>query len=349
MGPPKIDIPTSVRRATEFLLSRQDPTGYWLDFCTPKAGWGRDWPTGYIIALVGSALPEVVLETAISALLDCRRPDAGWAYNGIFPSDCDSTAICVIALLASGACSRQELASSLKFLLRHQDPLTGGFRAFIDRDALQEYGARMGYKPSLFEGWCKPCVSVTAVALRALGLLGLEGHATHKKGLDFLEHEYSGERGWSCYWWAGEFYPTYQVLELLLRGSRKPSLTDNLANALCQIVDRFSALQTADGCWLNTVTARPCVFSTAMAMRCLQLVDQHAAHEVVFAGAAWLLAHQKTDGGWARSAVLRIPFPDAVNPENVVHCRAGLDGLNEDANRLFSTATVLAALRHYIA
>jgi hypothetical protein len=105
--------------------------------------------------------------------------------------------------------------------------------------------------------------------------------------------------------------------------------------------------QQPNGGWGYTVgetAAQP--INTAIALRALLPADAPA--NVTRRAAEWLLAAQEQDGGWPSCPILRFPRPEVLAPwadPNFPEMEPG--SRRDDNNRLFTTATVLQALRAY--
>jgi len=67
-------------------------------------------------------------------------------------------------------------------------------------------------------------------------------------------------------------------------------------------------------------------------------------------GVRWLLGQQLADGSWGSNHILRIPYPWSKDPWNQSFWKEDGKAVNaaiRDHRRLFTTATVFAALKEY--
>jgi squalene cyclase len=73
--------------------------------------------------------------------------------------------------------------------------------------------------------------------------------------------------------------------------------------------------------------------------------------EKIINSAEWLLNHQLSDGSWSSNHILRIPHPSSMEPWNQPFWKQDGKAINaaiKDHKRLFTTATVFAALSEFV-
>jgi squalene cyclase len=163
--------------------------------------------------------------------------------------------------------------------------------------------------------WAASHADVTPLALLALlPHLGLRDDRM-QAGIARVLRDRNGDGTWRSFWWTSSAYATRASLELLRAagaGSRR-----------CDVSQIVSA----------------CAFDTALrvssGLEAAGVVDAAAER-----GIARLLATQRSDGSWASAPVLRVTRRDCFEPWAV----ADAGPLFADPRRLFTTATVLAAL-----
>lgn len=341
---PNKDNTAAVAGALRFLLEMQRPDGLWYDFYT-LAGQSNDW----VSAVVASALARCSaddegrslcgVDRALLALTKRQRSNGGWSYNQKVPTDCDSTAWAMQALLKSAASKPSSLIRAARYLLRHQDPHSGGFSTYAPADRIDRF---IGAQPEQTQGWLAPHLGVSCTSVEALLEAGADPRAPGIAGaLRYIEYQRQPCSLWTCYWWCGYGYATYHALRALGLGKAIDQTAATEVSAA--IIDS----QDADGMW--RAEDRPAVFETAMMLRSLQLLAHRepGVLEAMHKGRLCLLERQKQDGSFDAAPILRIPPPTVSDPHTVPNwCvdQTGTAVLVSDSERVFTTAATLSAL-----
>lgn len=313
-----------------YLLVHQDADGLWRDFVT-LAGESSDWVSGYVAHCAASVLLEHTagdgLADAVSraarALVRRQRPNGGWSYNSTVPTDADSTAWVLLALLDQPEWRPSSTLRARRYLSSHHLADVGGFTTYALADAVHRFIAA---PEELTLGWRTPQPCVTAAAIRALLASGA-GTSQTTAGCDFLRSCQGTDGLWRSYWWAGPGYPTYQAL-CALTSAR--TLDEPTRRAVEGGLDEL--LGSAD-----TFDVAVAVHTAALLGRATTALD----------AVRRLVAAQSDDGSWSSEPILRIPPPHIADPADVADWRVDQPGtgvLVSDTAHLFTTATSLAAL-----
>jgi squalene cyclase len=298
-----------------------------------------EWVTAYVgctlasPALAAHPAARAAAEHAFDLLLARRPGPGGWGYNLLVPPDADSTTwVCRLAL-ALGRQMEPRLASAYWFVGSLVTP-SGGLATY-GHEAVAALAEIEGVD-SDFAGWRSPHACVTAAAAS----LTLENTPAMR---DFLGAAQGADGSWQGYWWQDDEYTTALACEAF--GS-KDAYSAAWAQAAEWAVNRIGddgAVRPADAVAAKDVVPEDgtgSAFATALALRVL-LVGQDgspAVETAVQRATKWLFGAQGDDGGWTGSAQLRIPVPEATEPQQ------GPAAHYVDDQDLFTTATVLSAL-----
>lgn len=308
--------------AVDALLAAQSEAGCWSDF-TLAPGAGQDWVTGY----VGSALASssrVEASTAARAgweWLRTRQRGGGWGFNGVAPTDADSTSAVLSLATALGENRSLPAVAADLFLARHHRP-DGGLSTYADVSALRSFTGRPA---ASFDGWLSSHVCVTAAAAQLPGWQVLQPYLLSRQHRD-------GE--WRSYWWHEHAYATAMAVAALRAG---------------EALHR-TPLRSAES-WANRETQQrlsgshpPSTFGLALLMMVTSGAPDDTITDLV---RAELARRQRSDGSWVGDAELRVPAPTSAAPSSA---DAWVEGghiemaVVTDQAGLFTTATVLRAL-----
>jgi hypothetical protein len=314
-------VRSAIARALAFLLGRRTQAGWWHEFRLPR-GTSDEWVSAYIAAHL-ACLPDQAAQAAASQVwrrLCARRSDEdGWGYSRTTPPDADSTGWALRLADALGESDSPMAARGRSFLCRHL-VLGGGITTYGELGPIRSFTRLSG--TASFAGWNSAHACVTAAAATIVGA----------PALDFLRRSQALDGAWQGYWWPDNEYTTALAVEALAAQS-DPADQGRLRDAAAWAARRVDST--------GAVTATgfgPSPFATAWCVRILAVAGGEEAPRE--AALAWLLASQEDDGSWQGSARLRVPMPDARNPD-----AAGRRYDVLDEGRAFTTATVIAALQ----
>jgi hypothetical protein len=291
----------------QFLLSQQCPDGHWRDWQLPP-GPSDQWTTAYIGARL-AATPEPFL----SGTAEARRAAATWLIEHQLPDGgwgyCDS----VGADADSTAWSLLFLSAELVQVDRSSCDFLAGFQR--PDDGFSTYGAESG-----LGSWCNSHVDVTAVAARALFHRPVqEFGAIVERTLDYLDREQRSDGMWDSFWWDSPLYSSAAVLAVM-RDADRAIDTERIAAAL----ERTPAGNS---------------FEQALLLECLVQCGR-AGEASAAAAQETILRAQLGDGSWPSVPILRLTDWRVTDPAG----RRDTGTLFADPNRLFTTATAIAAL-----
>jgi hypothetical protein len=328
-------ISEAINKTEEFISSKLC-NDIWEDFLT-NAGLGRNWITGYVISMMGelggNTLP---LDRILDNLLV-----SGGKYNENIVEDADSSNFLVNSLIVLGRDIPDSVINSwLKF--QNKDK---GFSTYYNNDIKKAMRMR---EDADFKGWFSSQNCVTAVACLAASqrLSDSSLKNIYRDTRDFLVEKQEKDGSWKSYWWTERIYSTcFSVMALY---------NDKDINAaICKNgIDYIISHQAENGNWCNQ--GQPCTFYTALALKTIMLCYQYSKDSILIPyiekGMSWICKMQYDDGSWCSSRMLRLPFPDELEPENVKDWRNTSFGLNclvDDHNRIFTSAMVYNTLKFY--
>lgn len=345
-------VKTTIEKGIIFLYEKLSSDGLWHDFET-LAGKSSDWVSAYIIYsisdiwLFNGLINQDFKYDFSKRILRRQRINGGWAYNKEVPTDSDSTAWALLALTLVPQWKPSAIIKGLQYLKRHQDMSSGGFKTYDIYDGIDIYIDTAD--PSLIVGWSSPHVSVTASCIQAFLFSGRGIFKNSlQKGIKYLLRNNKMHRNWTCYWWKGSGYPTYQVTKLL-------SLTNNLSSKFYnEIVHNI----LSNGCENQYIKSDEAEYSSlevesfeiANNMLTLLLFPNKISKSSIDRLAELLVKIQLSDGSWPSAPILRIPPPMVKNPEEIkswLYDSNGTRVIIKDQVRLFTSATVINALIKY--
>lgn len=297
-------ISTSIEGGLHYLRSNQASPGFWSDWQLPP-GESRMWTTAYIGYRL-SSLPST-RRAAVDEHL--TRADA-WLRASEFPNGgwgyAEETGPDAdsTSLALLFLRARGGDVTSDRRLCAYQQS-DGGFSTYT-RDA--SYGA-----------WVQSHSEVTAIALLALLPTPFSLTDRMSAGVRYVRGHQRADGLWSSFWWTSCLYATEATLTFLqavgehLDGAR---LTSSLR-----------------------VVPTPSAFESALLLLCLIRVG-NAGEGLAANHASALQAEQLPDGSWPSRPILRLTSRQISEP----WLAQDAGPLFRDERRLFTTATVLAAL-----
>ena len=344
---PLDNLRSSIASARRFIEGNVNSDGFWSDFLT-LAGESVYWVTGYVGYALARGASERddeqkrrLLQGVGARLLERQGRDGGWGYGPGVPADADSTSWCLLFLSKTGQQGAESRELALRFLLRHQSPLDGGFRTYATP---REVGRFMMLDASIsFEGWSSSQMCVTPVAAQAISAAG--SPVGVDKALDYVRRGQAADGYWEPYWWSERLYSTLSCMELLYSIG-----TNGDADILARAQDWIARTQLPSGAWSDSPSASGVPFSTALALRGLITAGSQRYSENLRRGVEWLLAGQLDDGSWSSHHILRIPHPSTTEPWKQAVWKPDGKAINaviKDHRRLYTTATAFLALSEF--
>lgn len=319
----------AIEAAIQFLIVSQTPEGYWQDLRL-DSGSSTEYMTGYVgQSLCGASVGNTAVAKAVAWLVACQHADGGWGWHAGFTSDTDSTVNALLFLHGAGQHGSKAFPQGVNYLLDNQIG-NGGIRSYHPRDVGEQC-----------VGWCSPANTITALVIQLLHRLGYEPtNSPLARLITYLNQQQEPAGMWHAYWWRGEMMSTSQAAIAL-------SQVQGFSSTVAQAWQWLQSGQQPDGGWGYTVgetAAQP--INTALGLRAL--LQAEATAKATQRAAEWLLAAQDPDGGWPSCPILRFPRPEVLAPWADLDSPEMEPGSRrDDNNRLFTTATVVQALRAY--
>ncbi|MEW5985238.1 MAG: prenyltransferase/squalene oxidase repeat-containing protein [Chloroflexota bacterium] len=343
-------IVAASQAAVRFLLANQALEGSWADYLPGFSSTG--WVSGYVgrallaLCQAGLAGPEVdePLRRTFGWLLSIQTHDGGWSWNPRVVTDTDSTANCLLFLLAYPETPPAVIEAGLAALLHHQDAEWGGIHTYTEENIATAVARYTPYFPQLstlfYGGWLSMTHSVSGVTGTAWQAAGWEADRPAVQALrQYLLANQSDEGYWLAYWWRGWLFPTFHCVQALAGWGEWAAVRRAAA--------WVRRSQNADGGWDDGGLTRSTPFSTALAVGAL-LEAGGGEDEAVMRGLEWLLAAQEADGRWEVVPNQQVPHVFQTRPW--LPCPTGLaPGVFPDVNGNFTAATVLNALAAFYA
>lgn len=342
-------IAEACQKTVTFLLNAQAKEGSWADYLPDFSSTG--WISGYVgrmlqeaqrTRLAGDEVTEP-LQRTWGWLLSIQRPDGGWSWNPRVVTDADSTANCLIFMLNSAEKTPNDVIErAVQALASHQYGDSYGIhtytRANIER-AVAWHTPYFPHVPPLFYGgWMCETNSVSGVCATTFKYAGYDLDWTPLRNLyQYILNQQSPEGYWNAYWWSCPLFPTFHCVEALAQWDDWGPMKRATAWVRRQ--------QQKDGGWQDGKVDRSTPFNTALAVNTLMTAGEWGSRPVD-QGIEWLLDHQLEDGSWEAIPNQQVPLTFRIKPWE--DSPAGIvENIFEDDYRLFTTATVLAALVKY--
>lgn len=305
-------VEKAIRDCVAFLLGHQSESGCWTDWDLPP-GRSSAWTTAY----VGARLAELPAE-AESPVGLALRAGAHWLLEheregGGWGYDdrvgCDGDSTAHAVLFL--ALVGIPVADSTRARLLGFEQPDGGFST---------YGADEG-----LGSWGRAHPDVSPAAAQALLKLSAAPDPAVERTVQYVLTARAPNGLWNSFWWSSPLYATRSSLSLL--------------RAIGTPVD-LEATRTA---LRRLAPASP--FERGLLLESLHLTAGARDGDLVDKLARQLVDDQLADGSWASAPVLRITRRDCSAPWEC----ANPGPLYADTDRLFTSATVLAALARHAA
>jgi squalene cyclase len=294
----------------DFLRANQDDAGCWCDWQLPP-GQSRMWTTAYIgyrlSSLPGGRVGAIV-DSLTRAEAWLRAAELPGGGWGYSPETGPDADTTSLALLFLRARGVPIGEDSRQRVRSHQQA-DGGFSTYTG-------GSSWG-------SWIQSHPDVTAVALQALSVTATSASSAELgQGMRYVREHARADGLWESFWWTSCLYATEAMLAFLRE-----------------------AVEPLDGARLMAslrTVPTPAPFESALWLLCLLHLGG-AAGGLASDRAAALVSDQRPDGSWASHPVLRLTSRHVREPWNAEDSAP----LFADDRRLFTTATVVAALAAY--
>lgn len=297
-------ISGAVEKAIAYLTKTQHSSGYWTDFWL-KAGTSDAWVTAYTALM----LSEVAAQLPSSSRLAAQ-----------FANDCANRAADWLldgagprlswGYNATTAPDADTTAWAISLLAQLNRPIPSQALDFLQAHRSAEGLFRTYRFHPTEHQWAQPCVDVSlsvAYALLAANAWSLPQTVDYWERSLVPQQKATGE--FSGYWWAQSQFPTWLAWRLW-KALGEPDMPYSWP---CELGDRLAA-------------------NAAFSQACHYLMAQPPQVEL-----AHLCDQQQTDGSWASAPILRVP----PSHQGLMQIRPVV---NRDARRIFTTATILAAI-----
>ena len=302
----EISAQSAALGGARFLVARQSERGFWADWRLPP-GESLAWTTayaGYRLYSLGGDAGAMVHPAMDRAARWLRDEEFPDGGWGYNRAVAPDADSTALAILFLASTTVGVPERSYRRLLAFQRE-DGGFATFSP-------GAGLG-------AWTVSHPDVTATAVAALLTAYPRGECPVERGIAYSRR--AEENGlWHSYWWNSCLYGTEANLALMRRAGEPAD---------------FGASRTA----LGSVHPTNC-FERALLLLSLVHAGWPPLEPEIQDIAAGLAAAQQPDGSWPSEPILRLTDRDCADPWE----RPEAGPLFADPNRLFTTATVVAAL-----
>ncbi|MDB5868267.1 MAG: hypothetical protein JWP96_599 [Polaromonas sp.] len=293
-----------LERGLDYLRASQAGAGFWSDWQLPP-GESRMWTTAYIGFRL-SSLPPHCREGIDENLL---RADA-WLRASEFREGGWGYA-------EQTGPDADSTALALLFLRAR------GYQGRADRQLAAYQQADGGFstyrQDASFGAWVQSQPEVSATTLLALLPTPFARSERMLAAMRYLKSSQRPDGLWNSYWWTSCLYATQASLAFLDAAGERPD-----AARLTASLGRIPA---------------PAAFESALLLMCLALLGK-AGQPLAAAHARGLQAGQLPDGSWPSRPMLRLTARSIGEPWLLPEAGP----VFSDEKRLFTTATVLAAL-----
>ncbi|MBF6330752.1 squalene--hopene cyclase [Nocardia transvalensis] len=247
-----------------------------------------------------------------------RRPDlepGGWAFefaNDVYP-DTDDTALIVLALHRVRHPDRARLAQAIARAARWtagMQSADGGWGAF-DADNTSTLPAKLPFC-DFGAVTDPPSADVTAHVVEMLAALGRSATDECRRGVRWLIDHQEADGSWFGRWGANHVYGTGAVVPALVAAGMSPR-----SRSIRQAVSWLEEHQNPDGGWGEDLRSyrdarwigrgESTASQTAWALLALLAAGENSP--AVERGIGWLVAAQRSDGGWDEDHYTGTGFP----------------------------------------
>ena len=291
----------------DFLLQHQCADGRYIDWDLPP-GPSSGWTTGYVGCRLASLRGRLRQRTAAATLSAARWLIDNEAAEGGWAYndsvDCDADSTANAMLFLSLAGS--SVAHRSEACLKSFQRPDGGFSTYRADEGLGSWG--------------RSHVDVSAVCGCALLTRHDRRDAALERTIAYVASQRNRDGLWDSFWWRSPLYATRNSLAFL-----------GAADAPIDLAPTRRGLHGVDAA--NA-------FERALLIDSLLLAGVEIGDRQIGALFESLMEEQLDDGSWISEPILRVTRRDCIEPWNC----ANPGPLHADTRRLFTSATVLAAL-----
>ena len=279
------------------------------------AGLGKDHPA--LLSAAEWLLGEEVTEPGDWSVRSPNLKPGGWAFefaNVNYP-DVDDTVEVVLALhrLADRQPVAARIDGAIERALRWVEGMQsagGGWGAF-DADNTRSLVRELPFL-DFGEVIDEPSADVTAHTIEMLGVLGLADTPAARRGTKWLIDQQEADGSWFGRWGINHVYGTGAAVPALIAAGVHPS-----RGCIRRAVDWLERHQNEDGGWgedprsydeQKWIGRGPSTASqTAWALLALHAAGERS--QALARGVGWLVATQRSDGGWDEPQYTGTGFP----------------------------------------
>ena len=332
-----MDVNLAIEKAVTFLVNARTRDNLWSDFDLPT-GESDGWVTGYVGTIMSGIGDSTAFQAAKEAWMKHGAKHfftghGGWSFNRWSPEDGDSTAWGIRFAINLGLKDKLRTEVAEKFLFHHITT-DGGVTTFIlEKDLRNFLSARPDDDIS---GWMGTHTCVTAAAAMVPSL--------NSRLAPWLQKHQLPDGSWDAYWWPDPEYSTSLAIEALTLNNPV-----GYSTAINKSVDYIIGKLNGKFYIGNGEFPNGSPFATALGLKILVLSGRyHELKEMISSITLWLIGHQRIDGSWEPSAMLRVPPAKVTDASGFQdwNCGEALDWgtTTVDQHSTFTTSTVVCAL-----
>lgn len=329
----------SYKKATDFVISRQNLDGSWSEYLT-SAGTSTVWATGFILFFLPDYKYEQERKDALAFLLKNDRPL--WGYKSNYINDTDSSFFAVICLLLSN----HDVKCYSDMVLKRQNN-DAGFSTYTVKEINLLREVMKKKNEQSYAGWIQSHACVTSVGFLLTNILIEKGFPISQKSIyDYFNNKIDKEISLS-YWWTDDIYTLF-----FLSQSAQYISNDKFLGKLYGLMQKKLQKQNNDGSFGDKYEPSSAFYTGLMALTMINLKKIINENETtkLESSIIWLIKNQKSDGSWIETNALKIPMPDDMDsndcnwPVSQFECKVRAP----EYNRLFTTAICCKAVSEYL-
>ena len=294
----------SIVACLDYILSLQSLDGRWIDWDLPP-GSSWTWTTAYIGYRLRYLPEDLKLKSAKARGISSRQ---------LLQNQCEDGGWSYNEAVETDADST---ALAVLFLASEGRPVSEAAYRRLETFQCADGGFSTFLSRDNHDAWGVSHPDVSPIVLLALLTRYSSRSPLISRGVDYVIKQQTSVGFWKSFWWQSSLYATEANLALL-----------NAAGIHLEMVQMQKSLA-------NKVPEN--AFETALLILTMLHIDSDAtAYEMVDK----LIGQQQADGSWKSAPILRVTRRDCFEPWKYDDSGP----LFADTNRLFTSATVLAAL-----